>query len=65
MTRVPDYDADGPHGTVKGFTRGPAALLYHLETGPPAGTCDNVVIADCKVPRRQWHGTLEVVGFVR
>ncbi len=63
-TRVIDYDADGPYSTVKGFTRGPATLLYNLETDPPAGTCDNIVIADCKVPRRQWHWTLEVVGFV-
>jgi hypothetical protein len=63
--RVPDYDADGPYGTLKGFTKGEATLLYQLETGPPAGTCDNVVIADCKVPRVQWHWTLEVVGFVQ
>jgi len=63
--RVPDYDADGPFGTVKGFTKGQATLLYRLETGPPAGTCDNVVIADCRVPRVQWHWALEVVGFVQ
>ncbi len=63
--RVPDYDADGPYSTVKGFTKGQATLLYQLETDPPAGTCDNIVIADCKVPRVQWHWALEVVGFVQ
>jgi len=63
--RVPDYDADGPYGTLKGFTKGEATLLYQLETDPPAGTCDNIVIADCKVPRVQWHWTLEVVGVVQ
>lgn len=64
-TRVPDYDADGPYSTVKGFTKGEAVLLYQLETDPPAGTCDNIVIADCKVPRAQWHWALEVVAFIQ
>ncbi len=63
--RVPDYDADGPYGTVKGFTRGEATLLYQLETDPPAGTCEDIVIADCEVPRARWHWALEVVGFLQ
>ena len=64
-TRVPDYDADGPYSTVKGFAKGQAMLLYQLETDPPAGTCDNIVIADCRVPRAQWHWALEVVAFLQ
>jgi hypothetical protein len=64
-TRVQDYDADGPYSTHKGFTRGETTLVYHLETDSPPGTCENVVIADCKVPRAQWHWTLEVVAFVQ
>lgn len=64
-TRVPDYDADGPYSTVKGFTKGEAMLLYQLETDPPAGTCDNIVIADCRVPRAKWHWVLEVVSFIQ
>lgn len=62
---VPDHDADGPFGTVKGFTKGTQTVVYNLETEPPAGTCDNIVIADCKVPRRLWRWTLEVVAFVQ
>ncbi len=62
---IPDYDADGPFGTVKGFTKGARTVVYSLETDPPAGSCDNIVIADCKVPRRQWSWTLEVVAFVQ
>jgi hypothetical protein len=64
-TRVPDYDADGPDGTMKGFTKAAQTIVYNLETEPPAGTCQDIVIADCKVPRRQWSWTLEVVAFLR
>lgn len=64
-TWVQDYDADGPYSTQKGFTKGETTLLYHLETDSPPGTCDNIVIADCKVPRAQWHWALEVVAFVQ
>lgn len=63
-TRVPDYNADGPFSTVKGFAKAEAKLLYRLETDPPAGTCDNVVIADCRVPRAKWRWVLEVVAFI-
>ncbi len=64
-TRVIDYDADGPYSTMKGFTKGGQTLVYSLETEPPAGTCQDIVIGDCKVPRRQWSWKLEVVGFLQ
>ena len=64
-TRVQGYDADGPYSTQKGFTKGETTLLYRLETDSPPGTCEDIVIADCKVPRDQWHWTLEVVAFVQ
>ncbi|MFZ5779415.1 MAG: hypothetical protein ACOY4R_04295 [Pseudomonadota bacterium] len=64
-SRDGSYDADGPFGTVKGLTKGTQTVVYHLETEPPAGTCDNIVIADCKVPRRLWGWTLEVAAFVQ
>jgi len=64
-TRVIDYDADGPYSTMKGFTKGRQTLVYDLETEPPAGTCQDIVIGDCKVPRRQWSWRLEVVGFLQ
>jgi hypothetical protein len=62
-TPVPDYDADGPASTITGFGKASQRIVYALETVPPRGTCQNVPLADCKVPRQRWTWTLKVVGF--
>lgn len=62
-TRVSDYDADGPASTITGFAKASQRIVYALETVPPRGTCQNVLLAGCKVPRQRWNWTLKVVGF--
>jgi hypothetical protein len=62
-TPVADYDADGPASTITGFAKASQRIVYALETVPPRGTCQNVLLAGCKVPRQRWNWTLKVVGF--
>jgi hypothetical protein len=62
-TPVSDYDADGPASTITGFAKASQRIVYALETVPPRGTCQNVLLAGCKVPRQRWNWTLKVVGF--
>ncbi|WP_422000198.1 hypothetical protein [Reyranella sp.] len=61
---VPALDADGPDSTTKAFVRDNVTVIYSLAQRPPLGTCEDVVQADCKVPRRHWHWTLDVTAFV-
>ena len=60
---VSDYDADGPASTITGFAKAAQRVVYSLETVPPRGTCENVPLAACKVPRQRWDWNLKVVGF--
>jgi hypothetical protein len=62
-TPVSDYDADGPASSITGFAKASQRIVYELETVPPRGTCQNVQLADCKVPRQRWTWSLKVVGF--
>jgi hypothetical protein len=62
-TPVPDYDADGPASTITGFTKAQQRIVYWLQTEPPRGTCQNVPLAACKVPRQRWGWGLKVVAF--
>jgi len=62
-TPMPDIGADSPMDIVQGLAKGAQRVIYHLETDPPRGTCQNVVIAACKVPLRRWTWTLKVVAF--
>jgi hypothetical protein len=62
-TPVSDYDADGPASTITGFAKASQRIVYALETEPPRGTCQNVPLAACKVPRQRWNWSLKVVGF--
>lgn len=62
-TPVSDYDADGPASTITGFAKASQRIVYALETVPPRGTCQNVPLAACKVPRQRWNWSLKVVGF--
>ncbi|MEF3365706.1 hypothetical protein V3H18_04075 [Methylocystis sp. 9N] len=64
-TYIPDFDADGPDSTVKGFSKGSQRLVYALETRPPNGTCGDAPIGDCKVPRQRWTWSLKVAAFVQ
>lgn len=64
-TAVPDFDADGPDSTVKGFAKASQRVVYALSTEPPRGTCENVPIAACKVPRRRWTWNLTLSAFVQ
>lgn len=62
-TPVSDYDADGPASTITGFAKASQRIVYALETVPPRGTCQNVPLAACKVPRQRWNWSLKVAGF--
>jgi hypothetical protein len=62
-TPVSDYDADGPASTITGFAKASQRIVYALETVPPRGTCQNVPLADCKVPHQRWTWSLKVVAF--
>ena len=62
-TPVSDYDADGPASAITGFAKAAQRVVYSLETEPPRGTCENVPLAACKVPRQKWNWNLNVVAF--
>lgn len=62
---VSDFDADGPDSTLKGFAKASRRVVYALSTEPPSGTCENVPVADCQVPRRRWIWTLTLSAFVQ
>ncbi len=55
----------GPASTITGFTKGSQRLVYALETEPPRGTCQDVPLADCKVPHQRWSWRLKVVAFTQ
>ncbi len=57
------FGADGATGTIQGFVNGAQRLVFDLKSEPPSGTCQNVVLAACKVPSRRWIWTLKVVVF--
>jgi hypothetical protein len=54
-TPVCDYDADGPASTITGFAKASQRIVYALQTEPPRGSCQNVPLAACKVPRKRWN----------
>lgn len=60
----PSYDADGPMSTSVTYRKGDAWVSLSLAVDPPAGTCENVIIADCRIPMRRWVWTLDGMGFV-
>jgi hypothetical protein len=60
---MPDIAADSPVDIFQGLAKGAQRVIYHLETDPPRGTCQNVVISACKVPIRRWSWTLKIVAF--
>jgi hypothetical protein len=62
-TSVNEFAADAPMSTVQGFASGAQRVVFALDNEPPPGTCQNVVIASCKVPARRWTWTLKVVAF--
>ncbi len=63
-TYVLGYDLLGDSGMAMGVAKGPATFVYYVRTDPPAGTCEHTPVGDCKLPRRQWHWTLDVTAFV-
>lgn len=60
---IPDFAADGPGSTVEGYRRGDRRIVFALTVEPPAGPCDNVVQASCKVPRTRWPWTFRAVAY--
>ena len=62
-TPVPNISADGPAMTGAGFAKGAQRVIYILENDPPRGTCQNIVLAACKVPPRRWIWSLKVGAF--
>jgi hypothetical protein len=64
-TPLSEFAADAGGSTQQGFSKASQRLVYQLMNYPPRGTCENVVIAACKVSRRRWTWTLKVVAFVQ
>src|SRR6516165_8699905 len=51
-TPLPEFAADDGGSTQQGFSKASQRLVFQLTNYPPRGTCENVVIAACKVPLR-------------
>jgi hypothetical protein len=62
-TPLSEFAADDGGSTQQGFSKASQRLVYLPTNYPPRGTCENVVIAACKVPLRRWSWTLKVVAF--
>ena len=62
-TPLSEFAADDGGSTQQGFSKGSQRLVFQLTNYPPRGTCENVVIAACKVPRQRWIWTLKVAAF--
>ena len=62
-TPLNEFAADSPTKTIQGFAQGTQRIVFDLDNEPPPGTCQNIVIAACKVPSRSWTWTLKVVAF--
>ena len=62
-TPLNEFAADSPTKTIQGFAQGTQRIVFALDNEPPPGTCQNVVLAACKVPSRRWSWSLEVVAF--
>ena len=62
-TPLPEFAADDGGSTQQGFLKASQRLVFQLTNYPPHGTCENVVIAACKVPLRRWPWTLKVIAF--
>jgi hypothetical protein len=62
-TPLNEFAADDGGSTQQGFSKASQRLVFQLTNYPPRGTCENVVIAACKVPLRRWPWTLKVVAF--
>lgn len=60
----PAYDADGPMSTSVTYRKGDAWVSLSVSVDPPAGTCGNVIIADCRIPMKRWVWTLDGLAFV-
>ena len=62
-TPLNEFAADSPTETTQGFAQGAQRVIFSLVDEPPRGTCQNVVLASCKVPARRWIWTLKVGAF--
>jgi len=62
-TPLKEFAADSPTETIQGFAQGTQRIVFDLDNEPPRGTCQNIVIAACKVPSRRWTWTLKVIAF--
>jgi hypothetical protein len=62
-TPLNEFAADSPTKTIQGFAQGTQRIVFDLDNQPPRGTCQNIVIAACKVPSRRWTWTIKVVAF--
>jgi len=60
-----EFAADAGGSTQQGFAKASQRIVYQLTNDPPHGTCENVVVAACKVSRRRWTWTLKVIAFVQ
>lgn len=64
-TPEPDFDAGGADTAQQGFSKGAKRVVYELANDPPRGTCEDVVLAACKVPARLWTWTFKATAFVQ
>lgn len=62
-TRDSAYDADGPGGTSVAFTRGTDWFALSVGAEPPSGSCEDVMVSECKVPFEKWTWTVSGMAF--
>ena len=62
---IPEMAADGPDSTSAGYAKDSRQVLVMLERAPPAGTCADVVQADCRQPAKRWRWTFKAAAYMK
>jgi len=62
-TRVASNDADGPGAASMTLRRGDDWFGLSVNAEPPAGSCDSVMVSECKAPMKEWTWTVTGMAF--
>tara|TARA_R110002020_G_scaffold20374_48_gene69695 strand:+ start:4607 stop:5155 length:549 start_codon:yes stop_codon:yes gene_type:complete len=62
-TRVASNDADGPGATSLTLRRDDDWFGLSVAAEPPAGSCDGVMVSECKAPMKEWTWTVTGMAF--
>lgn len=62
-TRDTAYDADGPGATSITLRRGDDWFGLTVNAEPPADQCTDVMVSECKAPKKEWNWTVTGMAF--